>query len=120
MSHIIEVRTQIRDPQAISQACLRLKWKPPVHGSTYIFAQKRTGWLVYPPDWRYPIACETDAGTIAYDNYNGHWGDLTRLHEFMQAYAVEKTKIEARKQNHTVFESLQPNGSIKLTVQLGA
>ena len=32
-----------------------------------------------------------------YDTYRGHWGDPNRLDAFLQAYAVERAKIEARK-----------------------
>ena len=37
----------------------------------------------------------------------------------MQAYAVERTRIEARKRGHTFTEQSLANGSIKLTVQIG-
>jgi hypothetical protein len=36
-----------------------------------------------------------------------------------QGYAVEKTKLEARKQGHTVHEQALADGSVKLTVCLG-
>jgi hypothetical protein len=37
----------------------------------------------------------------------------------LQAYAVEKTKIEARRKGHAVTEQQLADGSIKLTVQVG-
>ena len=33
--------------------------------------------------------------------------------------AVEKAKIEARKRGHSVYEQALPDGSIKLTIQVG-
>ena len=46
------------------------------------------------------------------------WGAEEELHHFLQAYAVEKTKLEARKKGHVVTEPQLPHGSIKLTIQV--
>jgi hypothetical protein len=40
------------------------------------------------------------------------------LAEFLQAYAVERAKIEARKKGHTISEQTLADGSIKLTIQV--
>ncbi len=47
------------------------------------------------------------------------WGDQAELSRFLQAYAAEKTKIEARKKGHSVTEQTLADGSIKLTIQVG-
>jgi hypothetical protein len=47
------------------------------------------------------------------------WGDQQQLDRFLQAYAVEKARIEARKKGHSVVEQTLPNGAIKLTIQVG-
>ncbi len=44
------------------------------------------------------------------------WGDEAHLHQFLQIYAVEKTKREARLSGHEVFEQQLPNGSIRLQI----
>ncbi|MCM2371089.1 hypothetical protein [Aporhodopirellula aestuarii] len=49
----------------------------------------------------------------------GHWGDRARLDQFLQAYAVERATIEARKNGHSVTEQKLDNGSIKLTIRVG-
>jgi len=36
----------------------------------------------------------------------------------MQAYAVERARIEARKKGHSVTETQLADGSIKLTIQV--
>ena len=46
------------------------------------------------------------------------WGQQQELDRFLQAYACEKTKIEARKKGHTVSEQMLADGSIKLTIQV--
>lgn len=71
------------------------------------------------PAWRYPIVCETDTGTIHFDNFNRRWGNPERLDEFLQRYAVEKARLEAHKAGHSCTEQSLDNGSIKLTVNVG-
>jgi hypothetical protein len=46
------------------------------------------------------------------------WGSPDRLGEFLQAYAVERAKIEARKKGHTVTEQTLVGGDIKLTIHV--
>ena len=100
-------------------ACQRLKLPEPVEGTAKLFAGEITGLAVQLRDWRYPVVCELPTGKLHYDNYGGRWGDQQHLDGFLQAYAVEKTKIEARKKGHTVTEQPLTDGSVKLTVQVG-
>ena len=74
--------------------------------------------IVRLPDWHYPLVCQTNTGVLQYDNFEGRWGDPKHLDRFLQAYAVERTLAEARRQGHTVTEQSLPDGSIKLTVEL--
>ena len=46
-------------------------------------------------------------------------GPPHQLDRFVQTYAVEKTRLEARRRGHTVAEQSLADGSIKLTVQVG-
>ena len=119
MSHIVTIQTEVRDPTAVFAACDRLQLPTPVHGMARLFTTEATGLLVQLPRWRYPLVCQTDSGTLAYDNYRGRWGEQQHLDRFLQAYAVEKTRLEARKQGHDVVEQALADGSIKLTVQVG-
>ena len=61
----------------------------------------------------------TETGQLRYDNYNGRWGSQEFLDQFLQMYAVERTKIEARRKGHSVAEQRLDNRSIKLTVNVG-
>ena len=119
MSHIVEIETEIRDPVAIQAACQRLKLPEPVFGEVKLFTTSATGWAVRLPDRRYPVVCDVNTAKIAYDNYEGRWGDLRQLHRFQLSYAVEKAKLEARRKGHSVFEQPLNDGSIKLTIQVG-
>lgn len=119
MSHIVKIRTEIRDPQGVAQACQRLGLTSPVFGLAKLFSAEATGWQVRLPDWRYPVVCDTTIGELHYDNFNGRWGALDRLHQFQQAYAIEKTRLEARRRGHTLTEQSLADGSVKLTIQIG-
>ena len=119
MSHVVTVKTEVRDPAAVHAACRRLGLPEPVHGTAQLFSGEATGLLVKLPDWLYPIVCDTASGTLAFDNYNGSWGDQAQLDRFLQIYAVEKARIEARKKGHQVTEQSLADGSIKLTIRVG-
>ena len=119
MSHIVELKTEIRDAAAVGAACKRLKLPQPVQGTHKLFTNHATGLAVQLPDWRYPAVCQLDTGEIRYDNYGGCWGAQQHLDSFLQAYAVEKAKIEARRRGNTCTEQQLADGSIKLTVNVG-
>ena len=119
MSHIVEIQTEVRDAAAIRAACQRLQLDSPVFGEAKLFSGSKTGWQVKLPDWRYPVVCDVNTGRIDYDNYGGHWGDQQNLDSFLQAYAVEKAKIESRRKGHSVTEQMLTDGTIKLTIQVG-
>jgi hypothetical protein len=106
VSHIVTIKTEIRDLAAISAACQRRKLPVPVDGTHELFSGQATGLAVQLPGWRYPVVCELTSGQLHYDNYEGRWGDQQHLDAFRQSYAIEKARIEARKQGHTVTEQL--------------
>lgn len=119
MSHIVTVKTEVRDVAAVRAACKRLGLAEPVHGETKLFSGQAEGLIVRLPDWQYPVVCDTTSGQVQYDNFGGRWGDQAHLDQFLQAYAVEKAKIEARRKGHTCTEQQLADGSVKLTVNLG-
>lgn len=119
MSHIVSIQTEVRDPVAIKAACNRLQLPNPVFGEVRLFTSTATGWAVELPDWRYPVVCDVNTATLAFDNYDGRWGEQKQLDRFLQGYGVEKTKLEARRRGHSVVEQSLADGSIKLTVNVG-
>ena len=119
MSHIVEIRTEVRDEQAVRAACTRLQLAAPEHKTVRLFSATATGLCVQLPGWQYPVVCNLQSGAVHYDNYNGAWGEQARLNQFLQGYAVEKAKIEARKKGHTVTEARLQDGSIRVTVRVG-
>jgi hypothetical protein len=119
VSHIVQIQTEVRDPEAVKAAAKRLGLDEPLHGTVRLFDGEATGLLVKLPGWLYHAVIDTGSGQVNYDNYAGEWGDPKHLDAFMQAYAVEKAKIEARKQGHSIFEQALADGSIKLMIQVG-
>jgi len=118
VSHIVTIKTEVRDAAAVRAACRRLGLAQPVQQTVRLFSGEKTGLAVQLPDWHYPAVCDTAGGQVHYDNFGGHWGDQKHLDAFLQAYACEKAKIEARKRGHGVSEQRLPDGSIKLSVQV--
>ncbi len=117
MSHVVQIKTEIRDINAVRQACIRLQLEAPVQGTFELYNSTELGYGVNLRDWKYPVVCKLETGAIRYDNYNGRWGDPQRLDEFQQRYAVEKSKLEARRQGLTASEQALEDGSIKVTIQ---
>ena len=119
MSHIVQIQTEVRDAAAVRAGCDRLGLRPPAQGTFKLFTNTAEGLGVELPGWRFPVVCQLASGNVLYDNYEGRWGDRARLDEFLQAYAVEKAKLAARKNGHCVSEQTLADGSIKLTIQAG-
>ena len=120
MSHIVSIRTQVHDPLAVASACRRLGWPEPVQGTAKRFSGEASGWLVKLPGWQYPAVFDTLTGQAHYDNFGGAWGAQVQLDRFLQAYAVERIRLEARKKGHSVIEQSGTEGFIKLQIVEGA
>jgi hypothetical protein len=116
VSHIVSVRTKVLDPVAIAASCQRLGLAAPVQGTAKLFSSQASGLLVQLPDWRYPVVVDTASGTVQFDNFNEHWGRQAELDRFLQAYACEKAKLEARKKGYAVSEQLLQDGSIRVQI----
>jgi len=120
MSHVVSITTQLRDPIAINAACQRLGLATPVEGTAQLFSGEVKGLLVQLPGWQYPAVIDTATGQVRYDNFEGAWGDQVQLDRFLQAYAVERTKMEARRKGFAVSEQSLQDGSIKVQIMMGS
>lgn len=119
MSHIVVIETKIRDLEALTAATQRMRLSPPNFEEVQLFSSQAVGQAVRLPDWRYPVVCNTQTGQVAFDNYGGRWGKQEQLDQLFQCYAIEKTRIEARKQGHGVHEQTLQDGSVRLTLTIG-
>jgi hypothetical protein len=119
MSHIVTIHTKVHDPVAVGAACRRLGLAEPVQGTAKLFSGEAVGMIVQLPGWDYPAVFDTLTGQAHYDNFGGHWGDQAQFDRFLQAYAVEKTRLEARKKGYTFTEQQLTDGSIRLQIVEG-
>lgn len=103
MSHTMNIEIEIHDRAALEAACQRLGLTLK-DGKTRFYSTEEDGLLVQLPGWRYPV-CIKENGQVAYDNYNGQWGNLAELNKLRAYYGLEKAKIEARKQGYSVYET---------------
>jgi hypothetical protein len=119
LSHLVTIKTQLKDPVAIRAACQRLSLPPPREGTFQLFNSPAIGIAVQLPGWVYPVVCNPQSGELQYDNFEERWGKKEHLDAFMQMYAVEKARLEAHRRGHDVTETQLADGSIKLTIQVG-
>ncbi len=119
MSHVVTIETEVRDPAAVEAACQRLGLPQPTQGTTQLFSGEATGLAVQLPGWHYPVVCQLETGQVKFDNYGGAWGEQVQLHRFLQAYAIEAAKLEARRNGRQATEAQLADGYIEVTVQLG-
>jgi hypothetical protein len=90
LSHIVTIKTEVRDQTAVSAACRRLELPLPVQGTAQLFGDQASGLIVRLTGWTYRIVLDTQSGQVRYDNFNGAWGDQAQFERFLQIYAVEQ------------------------------
>ncbi len=120
MSHLVTIQTRIHDLAAINAACQRLGLPQPVQGTANLYSGEASGLLLQLPGWQYPAVIDPQSGNVQYDNYDGAGGELAHLNGFLQAYAVEKAKLEASKKGYQVSEQALHDGSIRVQIIEGA
>ena len=116
MSHIVTISTKVRDTNAISAACQHLALAAPVHGTAKLFSAQVSGLLVQLPGWQYPVVVDPETGTMQFDNFGGSWGEQKELDRFLQRYAVEVARQEARRKGHVFTEQQLDNGNIRVQI----
>lgn len=122
MSHFTEIKTQIKDIEALKLACqeLGLNLVPNTEARGY-YENKTKGDYVIKLKGPYDIALnhqKDGSFALTSDLWNGHvekevgkgYGKL------LQLYGVHKATIEARKKGLSVLRRQQQNGSIKLVL----
>ena len=120
MSHLVTIKTQVRDPIAVTSACARLQLPAPVHRTARLFTSEATGLAIELPGWKFPVVCQTETGELKYDNFGGRWGDPRQLDRFLQIYAVEMVKLQARRQGQTAIEQPLADGSIRVQIAVSS
>jgi hypothetical protein len=116
MSHIVTIQARVHDPVAVAAACRRLGLAEPVQGTAQLFSGEASGLIIQLPGWQYPAVIDPLTGAIRYDTYGGAWGEQAQLDRFLQAYAAEKVRLEARKKGYQITEQALQDGSISLQI----
>jgi hypothetical protein len=119
MSHVVTVRTKVRDPAALAAACTRLGLAAPTHGTARLYSGEVTGLVIHLPGWTYPAVIDPQTGDVCYDNFEGRWGHQKELDRLLQAYAVEVCRQEARKKGYQITETQLQDGSVRLQIVEG-
>jgi hypothetical protein len=116
MSHIVIVKTKVRDPANLTAACARLNLPAPVQGTARLYSGEATGLIVTLPGWTYPVVIDRQTGEVRYDNFGERWGSQRALDRLLQSYAVEMCRLTARQKGYAVTEQQLPDGSVKLNI----
>ena len=74
MSHIVSIKTEVRDEAAVQAACSRLHLPRATRGTFELYSSTETGLGVELPHWKYPVVANTETGQLRFDNYGGRWG----------------------------------------------
>jgi hypothetical protein len=122
MSHFTEIKTQIKDIQALQSACQELGLNLLQNAEARGYYENKTkGDYVIQLNGPYDIAVNSQKdGTygLTADFWDGHVEKEVgeKYGRLLQLYGVHKTQIEARKKGLSVLRRPQQNGSIKLVL----
>jgi hypothetical protein len=103
MSHTMNIQLELHDKDALLAACQRLGLQV-TEGRHKLYSSTEEGLGVFLPGWKYPVVIKQD-GSVAYDDYNGRWGNINELNKLKAYYGLEKAKAEARKKGYSVYET---------------
>ena len=86
MSHVAEVRVDVKDPQALVAAARQMGVQCELNSEARLYdGTVAKGHVVHLKGWRYPVVFGAD-GVARYDTYKGRWGDIAELNKFRQRY----------------------------------
>ncbi len=118
MSHIVTVKTQLKNTVSIAKACKRLEWQCEEKGvGVFYNGSSVEGCVVRPTGWRYPVVIKDSE--ILSDTYNGAWGKDSDLDRLKQYYAISEAQATLGAQGLFSYETLdEVTGAITLEAQV--
>ena len=122
MSHFTSIQTQIKDLDALAEACKELGVELVHGGGARGYATNvRTGDAVIKLKGPYDIALNKQSDgnyALTTDWWSGHVEKEvgTNFSKLLQLYGVHKAMREAKKKGYLTSRKTLPNGSIKLTI----
>lgn len=117
MSHIVTIKTEVRDRAAVEAACRRLGLEQPTDRKVWQRGGEVAAIGIKPSGWWHSVTAVLSTGQLQFDS--DYRGEQKGLDAFLQIYAIEAAKIEARKKGHVVTEQQLSDGSVKLVIQVG-
>lgn len=114
MSHTMDIQMELHDRQALEAACRRLQIKME-YGKHQLHASMEEGMGIFLDGWRFPVVVKKE-GVISYDNYNGYWGNIQKLHELEAFYGLEKARLEAQLKGYDYQENVTTDNMPRLEI----
>jgi hypothetical protein len=94
-SHTARIKVEYRDADQLRAACLALGWEWLGNGRHRLYAEDVSGLGFKIPGWTYPCVV-TPSGQLAYDDFNGVWGNVADLDKLRAAYAFAAAEQRAQ------------------------
>jgi hypothetical protein len=117
MSESVSIDVRVLDTLAFTKAAKSLDFVES-HSTTEqkvnLFSTSHTGMHVKFKNWNYPVVFEN--GKAVYDNYNGKWGDIKKLNEFVREYTAFAAINAAAKEGTRVTSNTLVNDKRVLTM----
>jgi len=80
------VVTTIHDAVALAATCRELDLPPPTQGTLHLGVESVSGFLVRLPGLRFPVACDTVTGLVAYHSADNADVPYRHLMRFIASY----------------------------------
>lgn len=96
--HIVQTQCQVRCPQLLQFAAVRMGLENPVKQTWQVYKATKFGWGIKLKNWLFPVVFDTEKGEMYYDNFEDNWGNIKQLHKLLQAYQLETTLQTAQNQ----------------------
>jgi len=97
MSHTVKMDVQIRDLDAFADAMLALGATALGNGTHQLFETREIGLGFSLPGFHYPVVA-TASGDIRFDDYNGRWGDRSKITDAVERYTLGVARKAAEAQ----------------------
>jgi hypothetical protein len=104
MSHTISAQIELRNTAALDYAVKQMNGQILGQGTHRLFSTQETGFGFRLPNWRCPLVARSN-GTLAYDDYNGAWGNVSDLDKLKAHYALAAARAAAEAQGWYCEES---------------
>jgi len=97
MSHTLKVKVELKDIESLTRAIKTMGGTVIGQGSYELYSSTEEGFGFKLSGWEYPLIAKSD-GTLAFDHYNGSWGNPKDIDVLKSAYAIAAATAAAEKQ----------------------